>query len=209
MRKVVLLAAVAVSVGLGLWWLGDGDPAPERDAAALQPPGASAPEEPAGPLPGPVSAPESAADVDALDAAADYRRRVRGFLDAAGGLAGPERIARAETLAAETRRREQAGTLLPAESAYLQLALLRASVTDPAALRERSEALLARYRARSEAGWEEFRADVDPRHQAYRAAERELVLRAAGDDPDALSAAELRARLQALREQYYGSEPLQ
>ena len=68
------------------------------------------------------------------------------------------------------------GDLLPAESAYLQLSLLRVTVTDPLELQRRSQALLEEYQARSDAGWQAHRERPDVRHQAYRAAEAELGL---------------------------------
>jgi hypothetical protein len=104
--------------------------------------------------------------------------------------------------------REGRGDLLPAESAYLQLALLRATLTDPKTLQERSQALLEAYQSSSDDGWQAYRNQPDARHRAYRVAEAALV-REAAQGPDQLPPDELRRRLQALREQYYGDAPLQ
>ncbi|MEQ8860986.1 MAG: hypothetical protein RIC56_20250 [Pseudomonadales bacterium] len=129
-----------------------------------------------------------------------FREQLRRFLADSENLEPGERARRAAALERVVLAREAAGDLVPAESAYLQLSLLRASVTDEEDLSRRSAALIERYREASEAGWRAYREQSDPRHEAYRAAEADLVRAArAGDLPEA----ELRAQLQALRERYY------
>lgn len=130
----------------------------------------------------------------------DFGQRLRSFLADADSLPESGRLARADVLRRDALAREAAGKLLPAESAYVQLALLRATVQDPDALHHESRELLERYQAASEQGWEAYRQRTDPRHQAYRQAEAELMERARAENmpPD-----ELRERLQALRESYY------
>lgn len=142
----------------------------------------------------PESAPASSAGA--------FRDRVRSFLAAAPELDAEEREARAAELEAAVLGREAAGDLLPAESAYLQLALMRATVLEEDLLTSRSAALLERYREASQAGWQAYRNDIDPRHAQYRAAEARLV-EAAG--AEGLSTEALRARLQELREEIYGA----
>lgn len=193
--KPLLVSALLLALLLiaALWWLGGSEDRvsrpPQDDAAAIGPEPAQAP---ADATPGPDAATSSIGQ--------SFRERLRSFVAEAAGLPRPEREAAAETLRRETLAREADGSLLAAESAYIQLALLHATVTDEALLRRQSQALLARYRTASEQGWEAYRSREKPRHDAYRAAEAELIRRAR---QDGLSDDELRTRLQALRAQYY------
>lgn len=139
----------------------------------------------------------------------EFRDRLRSFLDEAGRLERGRREDRAAALRRELLEREARGWLLPGESAYLQLALLRVIIEDDVRLQERSHALLNEYQVKAEAGWDEYRAKPDVRHEAYRAAEAELVRRATEAGGNGLTQEQLRQHLQELREQYYGDGPLQ
>lgn len=191
MRRLIATALVLVAL-VGIWWLTRNGlspeaPPPEGDVQVERT--APAPAEPPSPPP-PAESPAEPA----------FRERLRTFVAGAAMLSEAERAAQAESLRRETLAREAQGTLLPAESAYIQLALLRATISDEAEWRRRSEALLERYQAASEQGWEEYRRRIAPQHEAYRAAEAELIRRAR---ERGISDDELRERLQALREEHY------
>lgn len=195
MRAVVLAIVIGVVAAGVLWWRSlppESVPAPGARAV----PAAEGGQADAAGSAGPVLEPE------------EFRDQVRAFVREAPALPGEARAARADALRADILERERAGHLLPAQSAYLQLALIRATGEDDDDIRRRSQAVLEEYRGRSEAGWQAHRSEPDPRHQAYRAAEAELVRRASAAGED-LSQAELRERLKALREDYYGDGPLQ
>lgn len=189
---LIVAALIFVMLG-GAWWLmrsqdpeappatADGQPAADRRSVEA-----------------PVEPPEHGTVPQANEQ--PFRERLRTFLAGASELSEAERKAEAAALRRHTLAREADGSLLPAESAYIQLALLRATLTDEALLRRRSQALLEQYETASEQGWEDHRRRSDPRHDAYREAEAELIRRAREED---VSGDELRERLQALREQYY------
>lgn len=189
--RTAIVALLLMAALVGGWWLirgkeSGGPPGPVPESA--EPPAAPAPD---APLPAPAA--ESPAEPA-------FRERLRTFVTSAAALSADERARQAEALRNETLAREAEGALLPAESAYIQLALLRAALTDEAQWRRQSEALLARYRSASEQGWEEYRRRTEPRHQAYREAEAELIRRARAEG---VSDEALRERLQALREAHY------
>lgn len=193
MRWLIGSMLVLVLLG-GVWWLAATDepaPAPGTDggegaAAVLRSPAA------------PATAP--ARDGTAASGGEpSFRQRLRTFVAEAPELTEAQRHAEADALRRDTLAREAEGALLPAESAYIQLALLRATITDEAQLRRRSEALLERYETASAQGWADYRNRTAPRHDAYREAESELIRRAREEN---VSDDELRERLQALREQY-------
>ncbi len=194
-RYVSIAAGIGILLAVLGWWARTEppvapDPAVQRLAAA------GAPTQP------------GAAHTEAArtpEVPAPFRERVRSFLRSAPTLAPESRKTLAGALRSEILERERSGELLPAESAYLQLALLRVTVSDPDQLRERSQALLADYRKRSDAGWARFRETPDPHYRAYRAAEAAVVQQATRG-PEPLSQDELRQRLQALREEYYGGQ---
>ena len=191
--RALRLTALLLGVLAGAWWLARSQD-PDVPAATVGDPAAAdrrSVEAPA-PLPEPATAPQP--DEQA------FRERLRTFLAGAAGLVESDRNAQAEALRQDTLAREADGALLPAESAYIQLALLRATIADEDQRRRRSETLLQRYETASEQGWEEYRRRSDPRHEAYREAEAELIRRAREDD---VAGDELRERLQALREQHY------
>lgn len=190
--RTLIGTVLALAVLAGIWWLTRSGPPPEApppEADAVAEPAKPAPAEPPSP-PGPAASPAEPA----------FQERLRAFVAGAAGLPEAERAAQAESLRREALAREAEGTLLPAESAYIQLALLRAVIGDEAEWRRRSEALLARYRAASEQGWADYRRRIAPQHEAYRAAEAELIRRAR---EQGLSDEALRERLQALREEHY------
>jgi hypothetical protein len=191
MRMLIVAALVAVVVG-GAWWLTRSqDPKVSPPTAGDQPTADQRSSD------APLAAPAPA--VVARDEQ-PFREQLRTFLAGASELSEADRDARAEALRRDTLDREADGSLLPAESAYIQLALLRATTTDGAQLRRRSQALLERYETASEQGWEDYRHRSDPRHEAYREAEAELIRRAREQN---VGGDELRERLQALREQHW------
>jgi len=205
-RSLFIAAALGVMAALLTWWSsGSRDREPSPSAAPLQPPGAE-PTEPAD-----AEAAGAAQQADAFESLppepGTLGDRVRKFLAGADALDEAARQSRAAALQAEVLRRERSGGLLPAESAYLQLALLRVAITDPDELERQSQALLEAYRARSDAAWQAYREAPDPRHEAYRRAEAELVRQARAGGPDALDDGELRERLRELRARYYGDTP--
>jgi hypothetical protein len=191
--RALIAAALVLAVLSGAWWLARSqDPeVPPRTADARQAPDRPSAEAPVEP-PAPATLPQTLVE--------PFRERLRTFVAGASGLSEAERVAEAEALRRDTLAREADGSLLPAESAYIQLALLRATLADEALLGRRSQALLERYETASEEGWEDYRRRSDPRHEAYREAEAELIRRAQVDN---VSGDELRERLQALREQHY------
>jgi hypothetical protein len=193
--RALIVAALVLAVLGGAWWVARSqDPeVPSRTADDQQAPVRPSAETPVEPsAPAPATLPQTHEE--------PFRERLRTFVAGASGLSEAEREAAAEMLRRDTLAREADGSLLPAESAYIQLALLRATIADEALLGRRSQALLERYATASEAGWEDYRRRSDPRHAAYREAEAELILRAQEDN---VSGDELRERLQALREQHY------
>lgn len=203
MRARLVSSALAVGVGAALligWWA-DRSPV-ALDTANVMPVTPAAPA-----APGNVPATAAGSGNAAAPAAAPLGDRMRTFLQAAPAMEAAARQAQGAALRAEVLAREHEGALLPAESVYLQLALLRVTVTDEASRQARSEALLAAYEARSATGWARYRATPDPQHEAYRAAEAALVARATSG-PRPLSQNELRERLQALRELYYDDAAL-
>jgi hypothetical protein len=198
MRMLIITAALMLLIG-GTVWLTWSE-GPELPPAAVDAEGAAAGQQPR------TDAGAGQPDDRPSESftGQSFRQQLRAFVETAAGLPEAQRNAQAEALHRETLAREADGSLLPAESAYLQLALLKVSVTDEGELRRRSRALLDSYAAASESGWERYRQQTDSRHEAYRQAEAELIRRAQqrGD-----SAEDLRAQLQALREQHYGDQP--
>jgi hypothetical protein len=191
MRALIVAALVAAVVG-GAWWLArsqdpKASPTTAGDQRTADQRSSDAPVAP--PVPAAVAQDEQ-----------PFREQLRTFLAGASGLSEAERHAQTEALRHDALDREADGSLLPAESAYIQLALLRATITDEALLRRRSQALLEQYETASEQGWEDYRRRSDPRHEAYREAEAELIRRAREEN---VGGEELRERLQALREQHW------
>jgi len=210
-RSLFIAAALGVMAALLTWWSsGNRDRDPPLAAAPVQPAGVETTQPADADLGGAAKQADSlesgprSPQVPEPDTLGD---RVRRFLAGADALDEAARQARVAALQAEGLRRERGGGLLPGESAYLQLALLRVAITDPEELERQSQALLEAYQARSEAGWQAYREAPDPRHEAYRRAEAELVRQARAGGPDALSEDELRVRLRELRAQYYGDAP--
>lgn len=197
-RSIIVAVALGVVGAAGLWWWQQQPPSVVPGGVV---PGSDPPAD-AG-LEDSSETPITLGDPEA------FRDRMRAFVETGDAMPAAERQSRADTLRADILARERSGDLLPGESAYLQLALLRTTISDEARLQAASQALLDEYQARSDAGWQAYREQPDIRHQAYRAAEAELVRRAAADGDEPLSQDELRRRLQSLREQYYGDEPLQ
>lgn len=186
----VLVLALLIGAGWLAWRETAPPPAPADDGeTAIPTPTRQAPSGPSVD-PGTVSSAH----------APSFRQRLRSFVERASELSEAERNAAADALRHDTLAREADGSLLAAESAYIQLALLRVTVADDEELRRRSQALLERYQAASERRWQAYRSRDDPLHEAYREAEADLIRRAR---EDGLSNDDLRERLQALREQYY------
>lgn len=203
MRKPVLIAttltaaALAAAVGSAVWARRDADPAPAPAPASS-----------------PAAAPAQARPLLATPQARQYRERqrfqqeARQFFDQAARLSAAERERRAQALQQDIDAYERAGELSAGETVLLRVALVRATVADPARQAEQVEALAARYRGEAErrnAQWLERQAH-DPRFRDYKRREREIVaeVMAMGAIPNGLSRNEyLRQRLQAERERAY------
>ena len=204
MRKPVLIAttltaaALAAAVGSAVW--------ARRDAGVA-------------PAPAPASASSAAAPAQAQPLLAtpqarqyrerqQFQREARQFFDQAARLPAGERERRAQALQQGIDAYERAGELSAGETVLLRVALIRATVADPARQAELVEALAVRYRGEAErrnAQWAQQQAQ-DPRFRQYKQREREIVaeVMAMGAIPNGLSRNEyLRQRLQAERERAY------
>ncbi len=201
---------VAAALGAGLWVATRSAP-PERVA-----PPASAPKD-ATPRPADSAPPQASFESDALAALPELERRrealafrdgVRAFFDGHAALAPDERERRAAEILAGVDARERDGRLVPAEALMLRLALLRATIDDPAVLDHEIAVRVDAYREAAERA-RTARAP-DPRDGVYRDGQAAIVreVMALDEIPDGLSReAYLRERLRALRAEVYAPEP--
>lgn len=198
MLPLLVALAAATLYCAQYWWNGpqravltdnDVSPAAQNPSSA---PGRSA--QPAQADLAETSAPGAAALDDG------YQQALKKFLALAPELPPEALTSQAQQLRKRTLEREAQGLLLPAESAYNQLAILRVLRLDESAYQAQGAELLERYQARSEHGWNEYLNNPDPQHLSYRQAESELVQRARAE---AWSSVRLRERLQALRAAHY------
>ncbi|MDU9416007.1 hypothetical protein [Pseudomonas sp. zfem005] len=166
------------------------------------------------PLATPASDATAAASAQHIDPAltAEYEKRLafhsayRAFFKAAPDLPSEEREKQAERLAEEVQSHEQSGELAASESLVLQIALIQASGGDVEEQKARANALLQRYKARSDALEKKLAAQPSPQFDHYKQEEKRIVAEvlAMQSIPDGLSRDEyLRQRLQQAREQAY------
>ncbi|BBP82957.1 hypothetical protein PHLH8_25990 [Pseudomonas sp. Pc102] len=143
---------------------------------------------------------------------AEYEKRLefhaayRDFFKAAPGLSAEAREQQAARLAEEVQAHEQSGELAASESLMLQIALIQATSTDVEEQKARANALLQRYKARSDALEKKLAAKPSPQFDHYKQEEKRIVeeVLAMQSIPDGLSRDEyLRQRLQQAREQAY------
>jgi hypothetical protein len=142
---------------------------------------------PSEPSPAPsASAEPNRAEADALRASPQanayeqslaLRDRIRGFFDRAATLSAQDRLREALALAATVLDEERAGRLLPTESLFIQISLLRYTSDDEAEQRAQGERLTAEYRARSaeteRAGLAKIQSN--PAFTAYKQREAEII----------------------------------
>jgi hypothetical protein len=134
-----------------------------------------------------------------------FGAEVRDFFDSAGALGDEERERRAAALRERITERERDGLLLPPEALMLRLALLRATIDDPAVLDHESRSLVEA--AREAEAATRGSAPPDPRFAAYKQREAEIVreVMALDEVPGGLPRDEyLRRRLSDLRSELHG-----
>lgn len=206
-RTTLILASTAIALATAsatlYWRLSPGnqavaEPRPQANQAAA-----------------PVAADSTAATLaKGIDPAltAAYEKRLafhsayRAFFKAAPDLPSEEREKQAERLAEEVQSHEQSGELAASESLVLQIALIQASGGDEEEQKARANALLQRYKARSDALEKKLAAQPSPQFDHYKQEEKRIVAEvlAMQSIPDGLSRDEyLRQRLQQAREQAY------
>lgn len=211
-NKTMLLSAIALAIttaGATLFWRLQPDASPLQ--ASTQPT-LSESNAPTRPLQAPTDAQSGAKSTIDMAQADEYAKRLafdaeyRGFFDKAAALSPAEREAEAERLRKGLEEKEAKGELAAGESVLLQIALIRASVDDPAEQTARSEALIGRYQAASEAREKARAQQRSPQFERYKQEERRIVeeVNAMQAIPEGLSRNEyLRQRLQEAREQAY------
>lgn len=202
MSKAWLAIAALAAAGLAAaGWRADqvGPPAPSAlPAASLAAPGT----------------PRAQAALLASPQAQRYRQRagfeweMRDFFAASASLGAVERDERARALSAQLDHYERSGGVSAGEALLLRTALVQATVPDPAQQAERLAAIAEGYRARAEQGMAAHtaRQRSDPRFQAYKAREAQVVaeVMAMPSVPGGMTRdAYLRQRLQEERERAY------
>lgn len=206
MRKPVLIASALTAAALAAAVGGAGWPRHDGGAIAAGAATAVAAND--------AATPPSSQALLATPQAQQYRQRqrfqheARQFFAQAERLPAGERERRAQALQRDIDAYEGAGELSAGETVLLRVALIRATVADPARQAELVEVLAARYRGEAErrnAQWLQQQAQ-DPRFRDYKRREQEIVaeVMAMRAFPGGLSRDEyLRQRLQAERERVY------
>ena len=222
---LVLLAAVATGIGLYLRESDRADQAETRsaDTAVLPPPTAVEGEqiETQAVAPGATNAGDETESVRSLMETArevfeqsmvrtvqDFRGDLQAFIDEAELLPAQDHEPRARELLARVRTLEENGYLTAPEALALRLSLLRYALP-PDDYRAAAATLIDDARQRAEAAERDWAARSDPRLEAYRKLEREIVEEslAMSEFPDGMTRqAYLRERLQALRSEIYSPD---
>lgn len=196
----VLIAATAIAIGYAIRPRAPGPEAPaaaapaESDAPAVATAESAAEEATAPP------AEEDSPAIREFKAYKAFEARLREFLERAKTMPIEERMREASALGTAIETQEQAGRLRPVEAMMLRLALTRETTTDPGTLRTQAQALARELDAQAAARGVPA---PDPRLDAYKAREAEIVAEVmrmpAGPERDAL----LRKRLEQARVEAY------
>lgn len=106
-----------------------------------------------------------------------FQERTRAYFDGAAKLSAEERKRRAAALAQEIAAQEKAGKLLPVESLFLNLAILKHTSANDEAYKPVAEQMIAEFRARADHAESErvAQALVEPRFVAYKEREAAIV----------------------------------
>lgn len=209
--RAVLVALGVTGALAAMIWIAR-EPAPDRERAVVTEPAPPAVLEHREQIATPAASdqpPQGAlpeADPQAREFAEreQFHARVRTFFAEAPALSQSEKVERAQGLSQDISRYEAAGELSASEALLLKTALIRESVTDPAAQAAQIAALQKNYQAESGRLLAEWQARPDPAFELYKAREREIVaeVNAMSEIPDGLSRNEyLRQRLQRAREE--------
>jgi hypothetical protein len=137
-----------------------------------------------------------------------FQEEARVFFAEQADLPELERETRAAALRKELAEMKREGLLLPAEALVIELGLLEASASDPAVYEHEARLLLEESEREARRRAEASRAD--PRFEAYKRREAELVreVMALEEIPGGRSRNDyLRERLQQLRSEIYGGHP--
>jgi hypothetical protein len=136
-----------------------------------------------------------------------FQEEARAFFAQQDELSEVEREARAAALREQVVAKQREGLLVPGEALLLELGLLKATLDDPAVYEHEARALIEKHEQEVERRREEAASRPDPRFDAYKRREAEVVreVMALEEIPEGRSRADyLRERLQRLRSEIYG-----
>lgn len=204
----VTLIALSIAAGVGLAWFGwravqDDEAQPVTSAlpaaTSAQPSSTQAPA-PVNPTsPAPLVEDPAKTQEERLA----FHARVRGFFAQAPAMSAADRAREAKAIGAAVAEYESRGELSAGEALLLKSALIRESVTDPAAQADQIAALERSYRVDSDRRREAWESRRDPMFELYKLREAAIVtnVMAMTEIPGGLSRDEyLRQKLQEERE---------